>query len=192
MVLLAGFGPGFSCVALAQVYTPVVPAFVPPAVYPDGVPDVSGRSTASERGGRSLSSDALTFRVDAARRKANLANYVRKVAVQNPGSAAELRELFGSTDLFATIDTVIRPLGLSSSNLPDAYALWSMIAWDGARGVSGNPDRATAQAVKRQAEAALLAAPELASMTDAQKQEAAESYLIQALLITASTTLAEI
>ena len=58
-------------------------------------------------------------------------------------------------------------------------------AWQAAHGVTGESSRATAQAVKRQATDALLATPEFAGATDAQKQEFADALLVQSVLIRA-------
>ncbi len=76
--------------------------------------------------------------------------------------------------------------GLRTDNLADAYTVYWVEAWQAAHGRSDEGSRAQAQAVKAQAARALLATPEVARATDAQKQELADALLVQALLIGAA------
>lgn len=138
-----------------------------------------------------ISPTELNFAPSATRRRQNLAGFVSKVRQKDPQEAAQLQQLFASTDIVDQIDGLIAPLGLSTDNVADAYALWWVSAWNGARGLETNPSRAQLQAVRQQAETALVSTPQLAGANDAQKQEMAESLLLQAVLIDQAVTAAQ-
>ncbi len=130
----------------------------------------------------------LTYKSLTERRRANLAQFVDKTRARDPEGAAQLEQLFNSSDIIETIGQGIAPYGLSANNLADAYTVYWMNAWQAANGdPSASFTRAQAQAVKAQAADALLATPEMAQASDAQKQEMAEAMLIQAAMINAAT-----
>jgi hypothetical protein len=130
---------------------------------------------------------SLRFTPNLATRKRNLANFVSKMRAQSPGNAAQMEQMFRSTDIFAVMAQGLAPMGLRVDNVADAYATYWITAWEASRGIGGQPTpRAQAQAVKMQAAKGLLIAPEFARATPIQKQEFAEALLIQAALISAS------
>ena len=96
-----------------------------------------------------------------------------------------MEQLFASTDVLAQLDGELAKQGLSVANVADAYTVWWITVWEAANGVSSPTARATIDAVKRQAAGALLAVPAFATASDADKQNLAESLLVQAMLLEA-------
>ena len=127
----------------------------------------------------------LNFTPSVTRRKANLAQFVDKTRSDNPEGAAQMAQLFASTDVIGAIGKGIAPFGLRVNNLPDAYTVYWTNAWLGSRGRDDTLSKAQISAVRIQAANALLATPGMAAASDAGKQEMAEAMLVQAALIEA-------
>lgn len=128
---------------------------------------------------------SLTFAPSQARRKANYARFVAQSRSVDPAGAAGLAETLKSDPIAQMAPELARD-GLRTDNVADAYTVYWVEAWETVHGVTGETSRGTAEAVQRQASAALLATPEFANATDAQKQEFADALLVQALLIGAA------
>jgi hypothetical protein len=128
----------------------------------------------------------LAYKPSATNRQANLKRFVEKTRQINPAGAVELEQLFTSNDIISQINQAMSKVGLKANNVADAYALYWVSAWLGARGSNENLPKAQMIAVRNQAASALLNMPEFTSATDAQKQEITEVMLVQAALIDAS------
>ncbi len=129
----------------------------------------------------------LRFVPDLATRQRNVAGFIAKTRAQSPENAAQMEQLFSSTDVFAAMSQGIAPMGLRIDNVADTYTVYWISAWEAANGITGaQTSREQAQGVKAQASRALLATPEFTKAGAAQKQELAEALLIQAALISAS------
>jgi hypothetical protein len=131
-------------------------------------------------------SKSLSYRLSLAVRKRNLAQFVEKSRSTNPVGAAQMEQLFASTDVMGQIDKAMASEGLRSNNVADAYAVYWTNAWLGVRGRNEDLPKAQMIMVRNQAANALLATSQFRAATDAQKQELAEAMLIQAALISAS------
>jgi hypothetical protein len=126
----------------------------------------------------------VTFPPSLTVRKRNFEQFVAKTRTQSPETADKMAQLLASTDVIGAIGTAIAPYGLRTNNVADAYVLYWIAAWEASRGIVGSSEsRERVQAVKAQAERALLATPEFVNATAAQKQELAEALLIQSALI---------
>ena len=138
-----------------------------------------------------LSSDAvneavqLDFTPSMQRRRANYAGFVERSRRVDPAGADNLAETLRS-DPVAMMQPELAKVGLRIDNVADAYAVYWVEAWQAVHGVTGASSRATAQAVREQAAKAIGSTPVFATATPAQKQELAESYLVQALLVGAA------
>jgi hypothetical protein len=150
-----------------------------------------GATSPSRKPGRqpsvttAVSAQALTFTPSLARRKANFAQFVAKSRAVDPAGAAQLQQLFASTDVIAALDKAIQPFGLRANNVADAYTVWWVSSWLAANERTDTSTRAQFQGAKAQASKALLATPLFATATEASKQEMAEIFLIQAGMIDA-------
>jgi hypothetical protein len=125
-----------------------------------------------------------TRRSGSTRTRTNLAHFVEKTRATDPAGAAKMEALFASTDIIGLIDRKMQhTYSMRANNVADAYAVWWVSAWMGARGRSDDATPGQMGMVKRQATSALAATPEFASATYAGKQEMAEALLVQAALI---------
>ena len=127
----------------------------------------------------------LDFTPSMQRRQANYASFVERSRKVDPAGAAGLATNL-KLDPIAMAEPELAKVGLRVDNVADAYAVYWVEAWQAVHGVSGASSRPTAQAVRDQAARAIGATPEFASATAAQKQEFAESYLVQAVLVGAA------
>jgi hypothetical protein len=128
----------------------------------------------------------LAYKPSTTNRQANLKRFVEKTRQINPAGAVELEQLFTSNDIIGQINQAMSKAGLNANNVADAYALYWISAWLGARGRNENLPKAQMIAVRNQAASALLNMPEFTSATNAQKQEITEVMLVQAALIDAA------
>ncbi|MBX7482743.1 DUF6683 family protein [Qipengyuania qiaonensis] len=115
-------------------------------------------------------------------RTANFASFVKRTRRTDPQAAADLEQNV-SPKIIQQIDQSIQPYGLSAYNLADAYAVWWVTAWDAVFDPTNQATRSQMQAVRRQAANAILVIPEFGNLTNAQKQELAEAYLLHASII---------
>jgi hypothetical protein len=169
-------------------YFSPAPIPIPPPFLASGNPNDSVRTNQPNLPRRPvISSASLSFPTSIANRKRNLAQFVAKTRAQSPENADQMAALFASGDVIGQLGQAIAPFGLRTNNVADAYTLYWINAWEASRGITNSAgSRAQVQAVRKQAEAALLATPEVANLTAVQKQEFAESMLIQAMLISSS------
>lgn len=144
-----------------------------------------GGAGEAETRGAARAAPRLSFNASPAVRRRNYEQFVARSRAVDPAGAAGLAETLRS-DPVALMAPDLARYGLRADNLADAYTVYWIEAWEAAHGVTGENSRATVQAVKSQATNAMLATPEVATATDAQKQEFAEALLVQALLIGAS------
>jgi hypothetical protein len=125
---------------------------------------------------------SLVYTPSLARRRANLAQFVNRIRASTPAGGAQLEQLFATHDVIGMVGQGLAVYGLRTDNVADAYTAWWINSWQAAHGDTRDTDRATAQAVRMQSIAAMNAAPAIRAMTDAQKQEFAETLLVQAVI----------
>jgi len=125
----------------------------------------------------------LLYHPSKTRRSANLAAFVEKTRARDPQGAADLQKVFAEGDFIERIRALVAPHGLQIEDVADAYALWWLTAWHAARGNNDTPPPEILAAVKAQAARAVLATGEIATASDAQKQELAEALWVQSALI---------
>jgi hypothetical protein len=134
---------------------------------------------------------ALSFQVSPTDRQKNITRFIDSMRTTDAASADNWAQVFATNDVFGAIDQAMGKRGLDSTNLADAYAVYWTNAWLGAQGRTDDLPSAQLIAVRNQAAQALLATPQVVAATDAQKQEMAEGFLIQAALIDASVQQAQ-
>lgn len=179
----------FSCAVQSQDLTYTFPA---PTDYSTQWANVNnlqamnwvalGESSESESTS-SNSTTNLSYLSSTARTRQNLANFVKKSRATDPAGAAQMEEMFASTDVIGQIGQAMGAMGLSHTNLADAYAVYWVSAWKATRGDDSTASAATYTAVAAQAARGLASSPEFARSTDAQKQEMAEALMVQAAMV---------
>jgi hypothetical protein len=133
-----------------------------------------------------ISSEELNFQVSASRRAQNLSQFVEKTRAIDPQGAAQMAQLFASTDVIDAIGQDLAAYGLRVNNVADAYTVYWINAWLGAHGRQDDVSESQIAAVKNQAVIVLSATPQFAAATDGQKQELSEALLLQSALIEAA------
>jgi hypothetical protein len=129
---------------------------------------------------------SLTYTPSKSRTRTNLQNFVNKSRAADPAGAAQMEQMFASTDVIGQIGDAMASVGLSRSNAADAFALYWVSAWQAANGRSDTRSPETYKAAAAQAARGLSQSPEFAAATEAQKQEMAEALMVQAALIDAA------
>jgi hypothetical protein len=128
---------------------------------------------------------SFSYRYSSERTRANLRNFIARTP--GPAARVELQQMFASQPGFMEeIRASIAPFGLDSHNVADAFAMWWINAWQVANKQDETPDRGTVVMVKQQVYAAFAATPDFAKTTDAERQEFAESLLIQAAMLSSA------
>ncbi len=146
----------------------------------------SDRQIASLQPGAPLQATNFVYSASQSRRRANIETFIKKSSTVDPKGAAQMAQLFASTDVIVALGRDLQPYGLRTDNVADAYAVYWVQSWQAANGDTNDPSRATMQAVKRQSANALASTPEFSTANDATKQEMAEAMMVQAMLISAS------
>lgn len=154
----------------------------------DSVMDAAGDSVSSNRRGSGRARVAtaptvrLTYKPSMERRRANFAQFIEKTRKKNPQAAADLQKEL-SSDVIEKIGGAIGQFGMRADNVADAYAIWWLNAWLASRQRNDTPPARQIAAVRAQAARAMSSVPEMASASDAVKQEMAEANLIQAAML---------
>lgn len=121
------------------------------------------------------------FRVSrATRRRMAKAWIARRRAVDPKGTAGLERQLAGR-GLLEAVQPQIAKYGLRTDDLADSMAVYLVAAWYGSRGSQQDPPRELLLATRSQMRAAMLLNPKFASVSDATKQQLADSLLIQTI-----------
>lgn len=151
-----------------------------PAPATGGAATVKGAATAPALVARA---EALNFKVSPAVRQKAIETFVGGITEASPEAGAELKKGFASVDVFGEIGKDIKAkYGLSNTNLADVWAVYWSYAWLMTQGRTDDPTRAQVVGLRDQFRPLLLSLPAVAGLGDAQKQEMAESLLLQTVL----------
>lgn len=118
----------------------------------------------------------LSYTVSQSRRQNNQKRFLSSMGVGEEAS---------QIDFVEQVDKAMRPMGLRADNVADALAVWWIASWKAVNRKKVEEDVTLYAAVKRQASNKMMRLTFLSSANDAQKQEMAEYFLMQALSINA-------
>ncbi len=121
------------------------------------------------------------------RTKQNLAAVVIHMRKTDPAAAAQMEQLFASTDIIGAVGGVMDRYGLQRNNVAHAYALYWVAYWALANNQHEAPSANAIRAVAAQAELGFSGNAQFASMNDAQKQAAAEELMALAAILDATS-----
>lgn len=121
---------------------------------------------------------ALNFTPSAELRAKNQQQFLDGIRARSPAAADDL----AGHDLIALIGTAIEPHGLKVDNVADAFTAWLMINHSLVNSDESDPTPAQVEGTKKLTSDALLAMPDFAAASDADKQSMADALLLQALL----------
>ncbi|AQR73336.1 DUF6683 family protein [Sphingomonas sp. LM7] len=125
----------------------------------------------------------LTYKPSMERRRANFAQFVAKTRKKDPEGAALLEKELASSDVIGKMGRALAGYGMRTDNVADAYAAWWLNAWLASRQRTDTPPARQIAAVRAQAARAMSSLPQMATASDAVKQEMAEANLVQTALI---------
>ncbi len=125
----------------------------------------------------------LLFTPSVAVRKQSIANFISRVRQSDPQNAGALEKDLTTKDIFAALDKKLAGYGMKTNSLTDALTAYVIVAWEAVHGSNDDPQKAAVLAVREQMARALGGVPALASVPDAKKQELAEAFILQAMLI---------
>lgn len=125
------------------------------------------------------------FMRDPALFEAKEAQIVAAMRQRSPQAAAEIEQLFAQ-DLIALIEPELQRMRLDHQDMADMTAVYWVVAWEASNGIVGrNTDRAIAMGAREQIARTLATNPALARMSDRDKQDVADTMLLQAILVEA-------
>ncbi len=117
------------------------------------------------------------------RRAANFSSFLSQRRSGDPAAVRELQQFLATPNLIPLIDRDLRKYGLRADNVADAYTAWWIQIWQTSRADGSDPSVKTVQAVKAQAERALLSTSAFTAADDAAKQAFAEGLLVQTAMM---------
>lgn len=107
---------------------------------------------------------------------------LRQAKQQRFFSSVEGGPELGDMDLVGQMEKAMQPIGFHVNNVADAYTLWWVASWKISNSSHERVSLAQYTAVKQQA-SRLISETEVASASDAQKQELAEELLLQTIMM---------
>jgi hypothetical protein len=124
----------------------------------------------------------FSFQYSQQRTQQNLRNFVARTS--NPEARSNLEQMFAAQPaLMDDIAAGVRTYGFDPHNVADAYAVWWINIWGASQKRNIEPDPATVAAVKQQVYTAFATTPYLDKTSDAERQQDAEAFLVQAALL---------
>lgn len=116
-------------------------------------------------------------------RKRSIAQFVSRVRAADPQGAAALEKELTTKDVFGALAKKLATYGLKTNSVTDAFTVYTVVAWLGVRGSNDDPNKAHVRGVQKQMGHVLANLPAIVSASDAKKQELAEAFFLQAVLI---------
>jgi hypothetical protein len=125
------------------------------------------------------------FTRDPALLEAKEAQIVALMRQQSPDAAADVEQLF-SQDLLALLAPELQRMGLDDQDMADMTTVYWVAAWEASNGVVGRQtDPALVRGARDQIAGVLGANPATQAMSDREKQDVADTMLLQAILVEA-------
>jgi hypothetical protein len=125
----------------------------------------------------------LTFAPNAANRRANLRAFVANMRSKDPAGANGLEQMLSQQDVMGDIDNALRAGGLDPNNFSHALAIYCSTMWQVVNNDHSDLSAKTMSALGRQFQSISAQNLAIGRMTDIQRQNASESMLLQAVLI---------
>ena len=132
-----------------------------------------------------------TFTQSAAVRKRSIDTFLAKMRVIDPKNAPSLEKTLATQTPFTKVGQKLATYGLKTNNIADPMAVYLVVSWLGTRGKNDDPSKAQLLGVRNQMARAIADTPAVRSLTNAQKQEMADSFLLQAMIIDGSISVAK-
>jgi hypothetical protein len=127
------------------------------------------------------------FKRDPARARKNIEQFVTEFAKGDAATAANMRNAFATTDVFALIGESFGKFGVDTENVFDVMAIVWIGLWQDYNGQTGDPSRAVVAAVRSQVAKTASTVPSFAKMTGGEKQDIADAMLLRLALFSAAS-----
>lgn len=148
---------------------------------------VKGRVAEEPLSAKDQARERRRYQPNPAVRKRLIAKIIGGLRRQDPGAADQLAARNAQQDLIlAAKSKILSEYGIDTDDVAGAYAVSWVYSWLAARGETGDPNNVTMSAVYRQSRAAFDESPLLGKLTDAQKQEMAETLIIQTIFFSSA------
>jgi hypothetical protein len=152
------------CAAIAMLMLPACPL--------EATPDKG--ATASAAG--------LRFTRDPDRFRAKEEQFAAALGQQSPQAAAAVRQLF-ARDVLGAMRPELRRLGLDDQDVIDMTALYWIAAWEASNDIVGRrTSPADARSARDRLAAGLLSDPAIRSLSETDRQDIADTMLLQAIM----------
>lgn len=139
------------------------------------------RPIARGTSGVQTASGSTRFRFSSATRRGVLAAWVARVRAVDPPNADKLQRDLLKKDPIANVAPVFPRYGMHKDDVADAMTIYLVGAWYGVRGSNQDPPRALVRGVREQMREVLLSLPQFASASNADKQQLADTMILQAI-----------
>lgn len=125
---------------------------------------------------------AMTFKPAMDIRKQNVTAFVDVMKKVNADGGAQLEQAISQIDIIDEIGKGIAPYGLRTDSIVDAYAMYMINAWMAANGRTDDNTKEQADGTKNMVMATFSATPDLAKLSEEDKQKFAEGMILNAFL----------
>jgi hypothetical protein len=125
----------------------------------------------------------VAFTPSPAVRKKSIAGFLSRMRAVDPQLASSLEKEFATKDIFGELARKLATYDLKTNSVTDAFTLYTVVAWQGVRGNNDDPSKSHVRGVREQMSHVFTEIPSLTSATDTKKQELADAFILQALLI---------
>ncbi|NJM50263.1 MAG: hypothetical protein HC843_04720 [Sphingomonadales bacterium] len=125
---------------------------------------------------------AFNFTPSLELRKSNMSKFIAGMKQLNPEAGAQMEQGLAGIDVMNEMQKTVTPLGLNVNNLADAYVIYFMNAWTGANGITDTPTAAQVAGTKDMVYASFGSSADLAKLSNDDKQNTAEAFILQAVL----------
>lgn len=123
--------------------------------------------------------DTLAYQRSPQRSAENVKKFITGLKQFNNDVGTQMEAGLANVDLIAALEQKLSPYGVNTNNMGDVLAVYWLAGWMGVNGHEAEPTQAQIAGMKQMVAATLGSAPQIKSLSDADKQDAAEGLLLQ-------------
>lgn len=177
--------------SIRQIFIGTLAAFAmmgPVAAHAQGVFDlgaltntltIGAPSTPPSPAVTAATMETLNYQRSPERSQQNVKKFVDAMKQFNADVGTQLETGLAGVDLIGGLEKQLTPYGVNTSNMGDVLAVYWLSGWMGVNGNDAEPTPAQIAGMKQMVAATLSSAPQIKSLSDADKQDTAEGLLLQ-------------
>ncbi len=142
----------------------------------------AGTAATASAQGPAISIDVLKYTPSAKVSAENLAKFYSGLNEISPGTATQMELALAGQDLFGELDKQLAKYGVNPNNMGDAMTVYWVSTWLAANGKTDDPTQAQIAGTRKMVEASLIKAPDIAKLSNDDKQSTAQAFLLQLFL----------